>query len=307
MNSIVFNKIDETDTNQLLKEIDRLTCEINKYNIFSIPSPKHIKREDYSNINDYIKAKGLFREAYKKAYYNIDNEIKRLRDLNTNICYERKKKEDEKKLEEGTFYNHDEEEYLKAVKKYKQISRKDHDEKYYQRNKEKIKQKAIIKKYKEQQKQNQLLNNIYIKHLILTNEIIKPVCLCCRRTDVTDFNTLKKHSKSVKHQLFKSIISLVHCKRENKKIKIVIDKINKELIEFKKNIRMKNHNDESVVIMNKTDKDVINYYNDIVDETDENNYIIREPYINKVEYNNQYRDKVLLLKIRKVNIKKVNH
>ena len=42
-------------------------------------------------------------------------------------------------------------------------------------------------------------------------------------------------------------------------------------------------------------------------EIDENKYIIREPHINKVKYNNQYQDKVLLLKKRRVKFKNLHN
>tara|TARA_R110002126_G_scaffold270360_1_gene414157 strand:- start:90 stop:353 length:264 start_codon:yes stop_codon:yes gene_type:complete len=87
----------------------------------------------------------------------------------------------------------------------------------------------------------------------------------------------------------------------------VIKNINNELIEFKKNIRIRKENNRSAVIVNKTDREIVEYYNDLVDDVDENILKLREPYIDKVEYSKKYKKNILLLSIRKINIKKVNH
>ncbi len=306
MNNIIIKSIDETNACELLNEIDRLTKERSKYNINEIPRPD-IKKEDYTSILYYVKAKELYRETYKKEHQILNDEIKRLNDINTNLCIENKKKQDEKAKEEGTFYNADELEYLREQKD-KKCSRKEAQQKYYKKNKDKLKSNSIARQIIEKQNQIKSVANEHNKHLLKTNELIRPLCCCGRRCDVTKFKTIKTHSEKIKHQLFKSIIRLVHYERRNKRIKKVIDKINNDLIYFKKYERTrKGHSGKSIVLMNKTDKDIVEFYNDLVGEIDENKYKIREPSINKVKITNKYKNLILILSARIINLKKLNN
>ena len=287
------NDIDENNQQHLLKEIKRITKERNKYNIHDIPSPKHIKRNDYDDNKTYKKTKELYYISYKNTYNDLDKEITRLQNLNTKLCIEIKEEEDE--------------EALQLKNKLKTESRKYHNNKYYEQNKLNIKQQSMVNKIKKLKNEIDSIDCTNIHHLVKSTEIIKPMCLCCRRCDVINYTTLKKHSMSLKHKLFKTIIKLIHYKRQKNRLKHVIKNINNELIEFKKNIRIRKENNRSAVIVNKTDREIVEYYNDLVDDVDENILKLREPYIDKVEYSKKYKKNILLLSIRKINIKKVNH
>lgn len=312
MNTIIQKNIDENDRNEVLDELDRLRKERLKYNIYDIPRPSHIKREDFSEVFLYARAKDGYYESYTKQYNILDDEIKRLQGVSSELFYNEVKKQNEKEKGKISLVQRQiqiQNEYDNIDNdEYKRISRQETNHKYYQRNKDKLIIKSMARQYRNNEKKIKSITNEHNKHLINGDtDITRPLCPCGRCCDLVNFKNSIKHSKITKHKLFKSIIHLIYYKRQDKKIKNVIDKINKELIEFKKNIRIINHKGESVVVLNKRDKEILQLYNDMAGEIDENKYIIREPYINKVKYNNQYQDKVLLLKKRRVNLKKVNN
>lgn len=309
MNKTIINSnIDETNGLDILNEIKSLTVERNKYNIHDIPSPNHLKRVDFADTKAYKRAKDVYFEAYKNTYNNINNEIKRLHSINSNLCIEIKKKEDDKAIEEGTFYNNAEQEYLAIEKEYKSEVRKSVNIKYYESNKKQLKLKALMKAHKAKIPHINLIKkekgNVF-NHLLLANEIINPMCPCGKRCDVVNFKNLQKHFKIQKHQLFKSIIKLVHYKRLKQNINIITTNINNELIYFKKVVRVKKEN-KSITLTNKTESEIINYYNALLDDFDENKMKLRPSSINKVKYTEKYKDKVLLLKLRTINLKRVN-
>ena len=168
--------------------------------------------------------------------------------------------------------------------------------------------KSSARQYRNNEKKIKSITTQHNKHLVNGDSyVIRPLCPCGRCCDLVNLKNSIKHSKLTKHQLFKSIIQLVYYKRQGRKIKNVIDKINKQLIEFKKNVRIKNHQGKSVVVLNKRDKEILNLFNDMSGEIDENSYIVREPYINKVKYTSAYLDNVLLLKKRRVKLKNVHN
>ena len=109
--------------------------------------------------------------------------------------------------------------------------------KYYANNKEKVKAK------KQEKKMNTELAEInvteYNKHLIKKYTIIKPLCLCGSLCHIANEIKFKAHSKLKKHQLFKSIIKLIHYNRRYKSIKPVVDKINYDYIDYKRVVREK--------------------------------------------------------------------
>ena len=302
MNTIIHKNINENNRNEILNELNRLRIERSKYNIHNIPKPSHLKRADFSVALYYTKAKDTYYESYIKQHKELEDEINRLSDMNTQLVFSKKKEEDEKAFDEGTFYKADDLEYLQRREEIRKLSRQQTQQKYYERNKNTIKKITLLRQCKEYENKIKSVSNEHNKHLITSKRIISPLCCCGKRCDVINFKNFIQHTKLIKHQLFKSIIQLVYYKRQGRKIKTVIDKINDDLIRFKKTERIKNHKGESVVAMNKTDKEIIQLYNDMFDEIDENKYIIREPYINKVEYNNQYQDRVLLLKQREVKL-----
>ena len=74
-----------------------------------------------------------------------------------------------------------------------------------------------------------------------------------------------------------------------------MDKLNSDYIKYKKVIRV-TENGKSSTITNKTDKEIIKLYNDIVQPMDENKtHSLREPYIKAVEYTEKYKSNVLFL------------
>lgn len=312
MNTIIHKNIDENNRNEVLLELDRLRKERLKYNIDNIPRPSHIKREDFSEGFLYARAKDSYYESYIKQYKTLDDEVKRLQEISSELFYNEIKKEINEKKEtislvqrqiqiQNEYDNIDNDEY-------KRISRQETNHKYYQKNKDKLIIKSLARQHRNNEKKIKSITNDYNKHLINGDtDIIRPLCPCGRCCDLVNFKNSIKHSKITKHQLFKSIIRLIYYKRQDRKIKTVIDNINKQLIEFKKNVRVINHKGESVVVLNKRDKEILQLYNDMAGEIDENKYIIREPYINKVKYNNQYQDKVLLLKKRRVKFKNLHN
>ena len=299
-NTIINTDIDETNTLSVLNEIQMLTTQRNKYNIHDIPPPTHFKRDDFDDTKAYKVAKDIYRESYKNTYNDINNKIKRLQKLNTELCIETRKEEDAIAFKNGTLYNPDEEHFLKN----KAVLRKDSDARYYFANKEKIKKAALLKKLKKNiEVYKKMKKEEGLGHLYLTNEVIKPLCLCGKKCDVVNFKSLKKHSNIQKHQLFKSIIRLVHFKRQKQRLIKIVTTINNELIYFKKVVRVKKDG-KTFTVTNKVESEIIKYYNDLVDDFDENKIQLRPSYIPKVNYTENYKDNVLLIKLRTINLKR---
>ena len=277
LDDITFNNIDEKNDHSIREEIERLRkilyCEV-KGNPENIPSPLHIRREDFSDTIFYSEAKKHYRQEYTNSYNRVKNEIDRLTVLNREVVLS--------KIEE---------EYQKSKHKNK-MKRQENNHKYYQRNRDKLKQKA------EKVKRKEIESNINEHNKILCEQckIIKPVCVCGKPCDVLDLKNIKTHSKSIKHKLMKSIIGLVKYKRQFCRIKPVIKKINRDLKDYKKVVRIIKPNGKSGTMTNKTETETYCLFNDMIGEVDENNYIYREPYINKVEYTKKYQDNVFLMR-----------
>tara|TARA_R110000822_G_scaffold304932_1_gene430351 strand:- start:112 stop:1047 length:936 start_codon:yes stop_codon:yes gene_type:complete len=307
-NIIIETNIDETNNLNILNKIQLLITERNKFNIHEIPPPNHIKRDAYDDGKAYKAAKELYRINYKNAYNDRNNEIKRLQKINTELCIEVKKKEDDIALKDGTFYNADENEYLNHKKLLKIEMRKNINKRHYQNNKEELRLRALIKAHNEKIPEVDLIKkesgNIF-NHLLLSTEIINPVCACGKRCDVINFKNLQKHSKIQKHLLFNSIIRLVHYKRQRQRIITITKNINNELVSFKKVVRVKKDG-KSFTVTNKTESEIIKYYNALTNEFDENKIKLRPSYIDKVNYTKKYKDKLLRLKLRTINLKRVN-
>jgi len=137
----------------------------------------------------------------------------------------------------------------------------------------------------------------YNKHLIKKFKIIKPLCLCGKKCEVITQKDLIKHSKLTKHQLFKSVIRLIHYERRNRKLKSVVNKINKQLKDYKRVVRNKcERTGKSFTVTNKTEKETIIYYNDLVEPIDENLLPpVRESYIEEKDdtTTRSYKNKLL--------------
>jgi len=281
---------------EISDEIDRLKQFNIKWNIHADPKPPplHIKWEDYGSERraEFQAAKDDYYSGYIKTCQDLRDNLKKLREINTQLCFNQKKEEDEIKIKAGTFYNAEEREYLNKIIEDRTESRKEINAKYYDKNKEKLTCKRKIKKL---EKKVQMLNEAKdenIPHLVKTTCIIKPMCPCGRLCDVTKIITIKKHSNINRHKLFKSVIKLIHWRRTDKKIKPIIKKINNDYINFKKSVRV-----DKKVTINKTDADIIKLYQDYIRPINEDEtHQPREPYINKVEYTDTYKGHVMLLR-----------
>jgi hypothetical protein len=279
--------IDMKSQKEVREELDRLRKLGGTYpNIHNIPSPTHIIRAEYDDVKDYQAAKDKYFKAIRDKSQKLSGNLKKLHDLNTELCREAKKKDDEEAIKNGTFYTPDDLEYIRLMK----IKRENRAEqinnsakKYYANNKDKI--KAVLKKKRAEEKLDGVETNEFIKHLIKMSEVIKPLCLCGKRCEVITQKDLIKHSKLTKHQLFKSIIRLIHYNRRNRKLKGVINKINQQLKDYKRVVRNKcERTGKSFTVTNKTEKETIIYYNDLVEPIDENlTHQPRKSYIEKAD------------------------
>ena len=303
---IEVREIDESNQEEVQREIRRLIEVRMKYNIHNPPKPDHIKWEDYGfeKKAEYKAAKDKHYKDYKTKCETIEKNISNLNSTNTALCFENRKKEDEIKIKNGTFFNSDEKEYLRLKEELRKESRKLTNSKYYEKNKTKILKKQeikIIKKRLDEAKKQEEVKSQHLDHLIKSTFTIKPLCQCGRLCDVTKFKTLVTHSNIEKHQLFKSIIALIHYKRRNgAKLKTIIDKLNSDYVDYKRVVREK-RNGKSVTITNKTDKEVIQLYGDYLNPMDENEtHQPRKSYIEKVKYTQYYKD-IVLIKRWKVN------
>ena len=217
-----------------------------------------------------------------------------------------KKKQDEEAIKNGTFYNPDELEYLRLVKMKEDIKsqkRIEINEKYYQANKYKLKAKRTLKNIQSNMSCVEKTN--HNTHLCKTIKIIKPLCLCGRQCDIVN-NQLKKHSNIEKHRLFKCIIRLIHYNRRTQKLKPVIIKINNQLKDYKRVVRQKcERTGKSFTLTNKTEKETIIYYTDLVEPIDENiTHQPRKSYIEKTDTTTQkYKEDLMLMKINILSLK----
>ena len=276
--------IDMNSQEEVREELDRLRTLGGTYpNIDNIPSPTHITRAEYPDVKDYKAAKDKYFKAIRDKSQKLSANIKKLHSINTELCREAKKKQDEEAIKNGTFYNADEMEYLRQRNDARAEQLRKASQKHYEKNKVKI-QTNRKKKLVEQ-----ALSGVDIDEfnsvLIKETKIIKPLCLCGRKCDVITQKDLIKHSKLTRHQLFKSVIKLIHYNRRNRKLKPVIDKINKQLKDYKRVIRTKcERTGKSMTITNKTEKETILYYTELVEPIDENlTHQPRPSYIEKAD------------------------
>tara|TARA_R110002012_G_scaffold93196_3_gene226091 strand:+ start:251 stop:1249 length:999 start_codon:yes stop_codon:yes gene_type:complete len=279
--------IDMKSQKEVREELDRLRKLGGTYpNKDNIPSPAHIIRTEYDDVKDYRAAKDKYFKVIRDKIIKLSGNLKKLHDLNTELCREAKKKDDEKAIKNGTFYNPDELEYIKLMKMKRENRAEQTNnaaKKYYANNKDKI--KAVLKKKRAEEKLDGVETNEFNKHLIKMSGTIKPLCLCGKRCDVITQKDLIKHSKLTKHQLFKSVIRLIHYNRRNRKLKGVINKINQQLKDYKRVVRNKcERTGKSFTVTNKTEKETIIYYNDLVEPIDENlTHQPRKSYIEKAD------------------------
>jgi len=301
---IKIKDIDMSNQKEIIKEIDRLKEFLLKYNKLADPKPPptHIDFDDYGNERrkDYNEAKTQYYKNYMDTCLELEKNIKNLQGINTQLCIDEKKEEDDVKIKEGTFYNADEEEYIKEREEHLKSLKKLQNEKYYDNNKTKLKKKRVIKKCKTAEQKNVDID----PKMIRNNKLIQPLCVCGggkgfgALCNISSVKSIEKHSNKDSHLLFKSVIKLIHYRRRGKKIKSVIDKINKDNERYKKIVRAGGHDGiKSYTKVDKTDKEIIQLYKDYLRPFDENNaHEPREPYITKVEYTDYYQDEVIYIK-----------
>ena len=286
--------IDMKNQKDVINEIERLKCLLMKWNINADikPRPVHIKIEDYETRAEYQQAKDDYYKDYNDTCRDLNNNIKNLQGINTQLCFDEKKEEDEIKIAQGNFYTADEQKIIDEQRQIMKDKRKEYNAKSYDKNKEKNKRKKNLKKIKQN-----IISVVGIDPKMVRKGVaIKPLCQCGRLCNVHDMESMKEHSVIEKHNLFKSVIKLIHYKRKTKKIKPVIDKINNDYNKFKTVERVEVEG-KSITLTNKTDKDIIKLYKDYIRPFDENlTHKPREAYMEKVEYTEEYKDSVLELR-----------
>lgn len=291
---IDIRNIDMKNQKDVINEIERLKCLLMKWNIHADikPRPVHIKIEDYETRAEYQQAKDDYYKDYNDTCRDLNDNIKNLQGINTQLCVDEKKIEDEIKIAQGNFYTADEQKIIDEQRQIMKDKRKEYNAKSYDKNKEKNKRKKNLKKIK----QNKISVVGIDPKMVRKGVAIKPLCQCGRLCNVHDMESMKEHSVIEKHNLFKSVIKLIHYKRKTKKIKPVIDKINNDYNKFKTVERVEVEG-KSITLTNKTDKDIIKLYKDYIRPFDENlTHKPREAYMEKVEYTEEYKDSVLELR-----------
>ena len=139
--------------------------------------------------------------------------------------------------------------------------------------------------------------------MVRNGKIIKPLCLCGggkgfgALCNISTVKTIEEHSKRDKHLLFKSVIKLIHYRRRARKLKPIIDKINKDTANHKKSERIPKE-DGGGTTVSKTDKEIAHLWESYLRPIDENiTHQPREPYINKVDYDDYYKDEVMYMRL----------
>ena len=302
---IKIRDIDMSNQKEIIAEIERLKEFLLKYNKLADPKPRptHIDFDDYGSERrkEYNEAKTQYYKNYMDTCLELEKNIKNLQGINTQLCIDEKKEEDDIKIKEGTFYNADEEEYRRENEAHLKALKKRQNEKYYDKNKTKLKKKRVIKKSKTAVQKHVDID----PKMIRNNKLIKPLCVCGggkgfgALCNVSSVKTIEEHSSKDRHLLFKSVIKYIHYKRKgNKKLKPVIDKINKDIESYKLNIRIAAQDGEkSYTRVSKTDKEIIKLYQAIMRPIDENiTHQPRESYITKVEYTDDYQDDIIFMR-----------
>ena len=304
---IKIRDIDMSNQKEIITEIERLKEFLLKYNKFADPKPQptHINFDDYGNERrkEFNEAKTQYYKNYMDTCLELEKNIKNLQTENTQRCIDEKKEEDDIKIKEGKFYNADEEEYRRENEAHLKALKKRQNEKYYDKNKTKLKKKRVIKKSKTAVQKHVDID----PKMIRNNKLIKPLCVCGggkgfgALCNVSNVKTIEEHSSRDTHLLFKSVIKLIHYRRRGKKLKPVIDKINKENERYKKIVRAGGYDGiKSYTKVEKTDKEITQLYKDYLRPIDENiTHQLREPYITKVEYTEYYKDDIIFMRSEK--------
>ena len=302
---IKIRDIDKNNQKEVIAEIERLKEFLLKYNKLADPKPRptHIDFDDYGSERrkEYNEAKTQYYKNYMDTCVELENNIKNLQGINTQLCIDEKKEEDAIKIKEGTFYNADEQEYRREKEQHLKELKKRQNEKYYDKNKTKLQKKRVIKKSKTADKKFIGID----PKMVRNNKLIKPLCLCGggkgfgALCNVSNVKTIEEHSNKDKHLLFKSVIKLIHYKRRGKRLKPVIDRINKDTERHKQIVRVDaEKNEPSYTKVAYTDKALAKLYKDYLRPIDENiTHQPREPSIDKVDYTEYYQDEVRYLRL----------
>jgi len=290
--------IDMDSKDAVKNERARITELMGRYKYFETPRAP-VDVEDYRTENSfdrdgYKKAKEDWRKQYVKERQQLAAVARKLDQQNTYLCQKSKEEQDAEAIKNGTFYNADELEVLDDVKKKRQQQLRDASNRHYEKNKNKIQIKRKLKMLNE--KLEDMDNKEFNQKLVKTMIIIKPQCLCGCAVNVTKLKDIKTHSKLVKHQLFKSIIKLVHYKRRQRKLINVVGEVNKCLADGKRLERFKRDDGEWGTKMERPNKDTIIYFNDQCVRFDESSIPKPRPSTqNKKEYTKNYKDNRLIL------------
>ena len=304
MNIIISNQVDESDRDSLVAEVARIRVLLDKYNIHEIPSPKHISRCDYETRDEYKIAKALYFKTYKGEFNTLNDEMKRNENLITVLCRTKVEEDYKKQLAEGTVIHTPEEaEHIKLKQKLDGLEadrRSLANAHYYQKTKNIAFQKREIKALLKTQdvKKEAEASGVDVTHLTKGTNVIKPLCLCGKRCGVIKFADIKTHSKVKKHQLFKSVIEVIHYKRQFNNIKKVTTKINNHLADSRRVVRKKRDDGSSFTITKMTEKEIIEYYTD--QALPMNEVLVpplRTPYIERVNYSDIYKNRILGLRV----------
>ena len=85
--------IDMKSQKEVREELERLRKLGGTYpNIHNIPSPTHIIRAEYDDVKDYRAAKDKYFKAIRDKCQKLSGNLKKLHNLNTELCREAKKK-----------------------------------------------------------------------------------------------------------------------------------------------------------------------------------------------------------------------
>jgi len=293
------NDIDMNDKDAVIKERARIVKVMSGYSYFETPrAPFDMKDYGYERKAEYIKDKADWRANYIHERDKIYEKARFLEQRVTALCREEKKVEDDEAIANGTFYNADELAALdemnddKKERRNKQLQ--EASKKYYDKNKDKIQIKRKVNKLNKEL--TTIENKDINQKLVKSNTIIKPQCLCGCDSNVTKLKDIKTHSKLVKHQLFKSIIKLVHYKRGKRRIFNVTREINKMLADGKRLERFKKEKGGWGTRVERPNKETIIYFNDMCEPYDESTLpTARKSTQDKKEYTRKYKDKKLLL------------
>ena len=141
---IDIRNIDMKNQKDVINEIGRLKELLMKWNIHADPKPRplHIDYDDYgpNRRKEYQQAKDDYYKDYMDNCKDLNNNIKNLQGINTQLCIDEKKIEDEIKIKEGTFYSADDQKVIDEQNEKRRESKRIANAKQYEKNQQKIKE-----------------------------------------------------------------------------------------------------------------------------------------------------------------------